>query len=389
MTGIQKLCDGLRTIAILAILLASAGNSDAARFGLSADARGNLLLKGQPFRGIGVNYYDAFARLLDTGKISEVDAGFRVLASNQIPFIRFSAGGYWPVNWGLYQTNRAEYFERLDRVVRLAETHEIGLIPSLFWHQPTISDLVGEPVSLWGDAASKTHEFMRTYTREVVTRYKNSPAIWAWEFGNEFNLPADLPNAAQHRPAIVPKLGTPATRSSQDDLSHKAIRVALEEFAREVRRHDADRLILSGNAFPRPSAWHQQHEGTWKSDSTEQRLEMLLSDNPSPVSTLSGRLYSTNDLVFLRPAMEKARQVGKPLIIGEFGAEGMMTEMATKQFQEWLDALDASGVPLAALWVFDFPHQKEWSITADNDRKEQLQVITRMNARWRGANRGL
>ena len=389
MTGIQKLCDGLRTIAILAVLLASAGNSDAARFGLSADAKGNLLLKGQPFRGIGVNYYDAFARLLDTGKFSEVDAGFRVLASNQIPFIRFSAGGYWPVNWGLYQTNRAEYFERLDRVVRLAETHEIGLIPSLFWHQPTISDLVGEPVSLWGDAASKTHEFMRTYTREVVTRYKNSPAIWAWEFGNEFNLPADLPNAAQHRPAIVPKLGTPATRSSQDDLSHKAIRVALEEFAREVRRHDADRLILSGNAFPRPSAWHQQHEGTWKSDSTEQRLEMLLSDNPSPVSTLSGRLYSTNDLVFLRPAMEKARQVGKPLIIGEFGAEGMMTEMATKQFQEWLDALDASGVPLAALWVFDFPHQKEWSITADNDRKEQLQVITRMNARWRGANRGL
>ena len=128
MTGIQKLCDGLRTIAILAILLASAGNSDAARFGLSADARGNLLLKGQPFRGIGVNYYDAFARLLDTGKISEVDAGFRVLASNQIPFIRFSAGGYWPMNWGLYQTNRMEYFERLDRVAGGMQAHWLATV---------------------------------------------------------------------------------------------------------------------------------------------------------------------------------------------------------------------------------------------------------------------
>jgi len=389
MTSFKYLARWCYGLVVISFLFETTANTAETNYGLSANSKGGLLLKGKSYRGIGVNYYDAFARLLENGKISEVEAGFRVLASNQIPFIRFSAGGYWPVNWGLYQTNRAEYFERLDHVVKLAETHEVGLIPSLFWHQPTISDLVGEPVSLWGDAASKTHELMRTYTREVVTRYKNSPAIWAWEFGNEFNLPADLPNAAQHRPAIVPKLGTPSTRSSRDDLSHRAIRVALEEFAREVRRHDADRLILSGNAFPRPSAWHQQHDGTWKSDSTEQRLEMLLADNPSPVSTLSGRLYSTNDLVFLRPAMEKARQVGKPLIIGEFGVEGMMTELATKQFQKWLDALDASGVPMAALWVFDFPHQKEWSITGDNDRKEQLQMITRMNARWRGANRGL
>ena len=95
---------------------------------------------------------------------------------------------------------------------------------------------------------------MRRYTREVVTRYKNSPAIWAWEFGNEINLSADLPNAAEHRPQIVHQLGTPKERSARDDLSHKDIRLALEEFAREVRRHYSTRLILSGNAFPRPTA---------------------------------------------------------------------------------------------------------------------------------------
>ena len=35
--------------------------------GLSAGPHGELRLNGKAFRGIGVNYYDAFARLLDDG----------------------------------------------------------------------------------------------------------------------------------------------------------------------------------------------------------------------------------------------------------------------------------------------------------------------------------
>lgn len=352
--------------------------------GLSAGPHGELLLNGKAFRGIGVNYYDAFVRLLGDGKVRDVEAGFRVLASNQIPFIRFSAGGYWPVNWRLYQTNRQEYFTRLDAVVKLAERQGIGLIPSLFWHQPTISDLVGEPVDQWGNAASQTHTFMRTYVREVLTRYRDSPAIWAWEFGNEFNLPADLPNAAEHRPPVHPTLGTAVSRSARDDLTHTHIRTALAEFAREVRRHDPHRLIISGNAFPRPSAWHQQHERSWKLDAPEQWAEMLAADNPAPIASLSGRLYSTNDLAALSPAMALSRQLGKPLLIGEFGVPGAVTDTAQRQFREWLDALDANGVPLAALWVFDFEGQaKDWNITAENSRREQLRLIAELNARWR------
>ena len=65
-------------------------------------------------------------------------------------------------------------------VVRVAEKHQLGLIPSLFWHQATVSDLVNEPLDQWGNPSSRTIEFMRGYTREVVTRLKDSPAIWAW-----------------------------------------------------------------------------------------------------------------------------------------------------------------------------------------------------------------
>ena len=273
--------------------------------------------------------------------------------------------------------------------MKLAEREGIGLIPSLFWHQPTVSDLVGEPVNQWGNSSSKTHAFMRAYAREVVIRYRKSPAIWAWGFGNEFNLPADLPNAAEHRAPVQPTLGTAASRSTRDDLTHADIRMALTEFAREVRRHDPHRLILSGNAFPRDSAWHQLHERNWKRDSPGQWAEMLSQDNPTPVSSLSGRLYSTNDLVRLAEAMAQSRQSGKPLLIGEFGVPGVITDATRQQFRELLEALDVNRVPLAALWVFDFNGQaQDWNVTAENQRREQLRSVAELNARWKAGRRG-
>ena len=42
--------------------------------------------------------------------------------------------------------------------------------------------IVGEAPSQMGNPQSKTTAFMKTYTREVVSRYKDSPAIWGWEF---------------------------------------------------------------------------------------------------------------------------------------------------------------------------------------------------------------
>ena len=61
-----------------------------------------------------------------------------------------------------------------------------------------------------------------------------------------------------------------------------------------------------------------------------------------------------------------------------------MTDPTRRQFREWLDALDTNEVPLAALWVFDFEGQaKDWNVTAENARREQLRLIAEMNARWR------
>lgn len=351
--------------------------------GLSVDAQGRLLLRGRAFRGLGVNYYDAFVRSLGSVPGRDVEAGFRVLAEHGIPFARFSAGGYWPVDWGLYRTNAAAHWERFDRVVAVAERTGVGLIPSLFWHPPTVSDLAGEPVDEWGNPGSATHRWMRAYTREVVTRYRRSPAVWAWEFGNEFNLPADLPNAAEHRPPTPPGSGTPSVRTERDDLTHRAMRVALAEFAREVRRHDPDRLILSGNAFPRPSAWHQMHERSWGRDDKHPWQSMLAGDNPGPVNTLSGRLYATTDLERLPWAAERAAAERRPLVVGEFGVPGEPTPEALRRLESMLDLLEANRVPLAALWVFDFDGQRhDWNVTADHPRALLLKAVAGRNAVW-------
>jgi inosine-uridine nucleoside N-ribohydrolase len=341
--------------------------------------------EGVRWRGIGVNYFDAFARTLKGPNDTSYDDGFRVLAEHKIPFARFMCTGFWPAEMKLYREDKQAYFKLLDGVVLSAQRHGIGLIPSLFWHMATVPDLVGEPCDQWGNPASKTHEFMRTYVREVVTRYQDSPAIWGWEFGNEYNLAADLPNAKEHLPPIVPRLGTPATRSDRDILTHEMIRTAFREFAKEVRRYDRTRIVCTGNSILRPSAWHQMHEGTWAKDSPEQFAEMLAGDNPDPVDTISVHIYpdAADRLV---EAARAAKASGKPLFVGEFGAPGEGSE-ARSQFESLLRRVEELEVPLAALWVFDYAGQTEWSVRADNSRGYQLRAIAEANARMvRAAN---
>ena len=382
----DRFCANSGLLFLIAVLvLGSTVLPAAASPGLCENERGVLLLNGAPFRGIGVNYYDAFTRTLGPTVRTDYDSGFQQLVARKIPFARFSAGGFWPADWKLYQTNRSEYFTRLDGVVQSAERHGIGLIPSLFWHLSAVPDLVGEPCNRWGDTNSRTLAFMRQYTREVVTRYARSPAIWGWEFGNEYNLAADLPNAAEHRPPVVPRLGTPQQRTAEDELTHAAVRVALRVFALEVRKHDLQRIIMSGNATPRTSAWHQAHEMSWKKDTPEQFAEMLAADNPSPMNTLCVRGYDlTNDLDRLAPAMRVAQAVKKPLFVGEFGVPGAPTAESRKHFAAILAAIETNHVPLSALWVFDFTSQaKDWNVTPTNDRCWQLDAIRQTNERMR------
>ncbi len=354
-----------------------------------------LMRDGRAFRGFGVNYFSAFSRTIRDAKDTSYVEGFRTLRRHGIPVVRFMCGGFWPRDWTLYRTDRPEYFRRLDAFVAAAEAEGIGLIPSLFWHLSTFPDLAGEPMDQLGNVESKTHALLRTYIREVVGRYKDSPAIWAWEVGNEYALAADLPNASKHRPKIVPQLGTPKTRSERDDVTSKHVVTVLAACAKEVRKLDPHRAILSGNALPRPHAWHNTAERSWKADTEAQFREVLLRDNPNPIDTVSVHVYPgarTGAFAdrkvdmggLLKATAAAAAGAGKPLIVGEFGVDvskqGPAAERAA--FEKLLGDVEAARPALALLWVFDHSGQDgSWNVTADHARAYQLKLIGEANRR--------
>lgn len=364
-------------------------------------SKGRLLRDGRAYRAIGINYFSAFIRCLDDPADTSYRDGFKVLAEHGIPFVRFAASGFWPNQWELYFSDRTRYWELFDGVVGAAEEAGIGLIPSLFWYFATPPDLANEPCDQWGNPASNTIKLMRAYTTAVVSRYLDSPAILAWEFGNELNLRVDLPNAADHRPWVAPNRGTAYSRSERDDLTREMMLVALAEFARSVRAVDSRRMIISGNSIPRPAAYHLHSEGEWTQDSAAEYAAMLSGANPEPIDSLSIHLYPHVKGQYFadRPAgirdilelsMQTAAEAGKPLFVGEWGAPSPESpdkaagESEGLAFREILDAVVELGVPLSAAWVFDLPSQEgEWNISVDNSRAYMLQLIGETNARLR------
>lgn len=363
---------------------------------------GKFYKDGRVFHGVGINYVTAFMQKLGLeGKPPNLNdrshrEGFEVLSSYDIPFIRFNAGGFFPREWASYLENKDAYFAAMDVLVADAEATGIGLIPSLFWYFPTVPDLVGEPVDQWGNPNSQTHAFMRQYTTEMVRRYKDSPAIWAWEFGNEYLHEANLPDPHHGLGWVVPEFGTPTERSARDKMYRKNIYRAYQAFAQTVRAIDPTRPILSGDTMPRPGAQHITLHGSWGTDSQEEWEQIFLRDNQF-MDALSSHFYyfsltdKHHDVGYMHYGPEQqmrfmqaiAQRAGKPLFVGEFGPQGKDKSRAEedRQFQLMLDLMVSYKVPLSALWNFDFEHvdQTHWNITKDNHRSYMLQALQAAN----------
>ena len=354
---------------------------------------GVLTRKGKPYRAIGANYFDLFFRRLLDSKDTSYREGLIKLSEAKIPFVRFNCNGYWPTEWKLYMTDKKEFFNQLDDVVKTAEKYNVGLIPSLFFHNPTVIDLVGEHIDQFGNTNSKSIKLIREFTTDVVTRYKDSPAIWGWEFGNEGSLGVDLPNASEQRPPVWTVLGTASNRTERDEITSGHLLTAYKEFAKTVRKYDKDRIIISGNCEPRFCAWHNTKERSWKEDSPQQFGEIFLRDNPDPMDTLTVRLYpgkidkypsgakNVDDLT--RIMMNWSVKAKKPLFIGEFGAQNSLgKKKMRKVYEEIIAAIEKNNVPLSAFWVYDLPGQdEEWNITFANDRAYMIQMVIEANER--------
>lgn len=329
---------------------------------------GRLMHSGKPYRGMGVNFFQAFNVLIKKPDNRDFVEGFRILRDNYgIPFVRLAGSPFAHAEWKLYDRNPQEYFRRMDLVVAEAEKTGLGLIPSLFWSTVSVPDYLDEPVSAIGNPDSKTRAFMRRYATDIATRYKNSPAIWGWEIGNEYMLGADLPKL-NHLPPK--KIGTNQVRTAADKLTRADILSLYGDIYKTLRQIDPERIIVTGDSRTRASAWHNHYQDSWGSDTPEQWVEMFNKDTPDEFGVVSVHLYPGMDGdCFKNPkdppkkatgvsleeifkvVVGEARKRGKIVWCGEFGDEGSTPE-SRAMIDRMIRIIEDNGIELSAPWNF-------------------------------------
>ncbi len=352
----------------------------ASSLGLTVGRDGVLLRHGTPYRGIGVNYYDAFVRKLRNPADDTYEAGFAQLGAHGIPFARLSIGGFRGSDFQLYVSDKSEYFRRLDRLVQTAEKSHVGLIPSLFWNISAVSEIVHESPERWADKSSETRQFMRKFTRDVVSHYSDSPTIWGWEFSCELSLPVDM------------KPGT-----AKYPLSYDTFRSAALDFAQVVRAIDSERMVLTGNSLPRPAAYHNASGGGRGPDTENQFGQILLRDNPGPYNPICihaspanvGPYFADRHVSYqelLAACVRFGATAGKAVYLEEFiprpknpGSSPLPGER--EYFLNELAAIERSNISLASVWVYDrkLANDEAFNLTFDNERSYMLQEIAKFD----------
>ncbi|MFA6174538.1 MAG: prolyl oligopeptidase family serine peptidase [Kiritimatiellales bacterium] len=360
-------------------------------------------------RAFGVNWYDAFTRYMEDVTNRSFVAGFDYLAAHGIPAARVHTRGD-PAGWSLYFNDKAEYYRRLDDFIQQAEQHGVGLLLDLIGGVNQPGELVDDAVAagyivpgvdfnppvplnrdVYGTATyaeyrtdlaredSGSSAFIAYYTKELVSRYKDSPAVWGWEFANEANNNVDLPNMATARPEANPALGyflrrddaTVPAWTSKDDITREHIRAAKMNFARAVRSVDSWRFISSGDSRPRQSAYNNWKYHRWTVDTRAEIVQVLPMDNPSPMNTVSLHIYQPTDpyfadnpvsiapvtgdyAAFMTFFKQQCDLMGQPMLVGEWGARGDGTSADEKTtFHRFAQALIDTGVQMSLLWDFD------------------------------------
>lgn len=339
---------------------------------------------------IGVNCFDLFyGNLVDPKRVRKPGERIRELADAGIPFIRFAASPFWPNEWRIYKQQRSRYLDLLAEVNREAASAGMGLVPSIFWNPASVSDFVGEPTSAWIRAESKTQDFAKDYVADVLKAMGGSSSVLFWEFGNEFNLNLDLPDARRWWPKVNQEMGTPARRTEADVITTVGYQALQESFCHWIKSDMPGARVSTGADRPHPHAFNLS-VGKSSPDTREQFRRAVQMANPACAEVASLHLYpdkvgayfnKTSDVrSVLQEAREATRQTSQLLFLGEFGVADKGPENIQRQiFSEFLEAIQSAQVDLAALWVYDFHYQPEISVTLRNERAWQLHEVLRWN----------
>ena len=331
--------------------------------GLHVSESGTIYLAGNKFYGYGINMFSTFLFHLNNLYNEKYDSknptimnktaykdDFALCKAYNIPIVRIPFSTWGVEGYKYFDNDRDRFFKAMDDIVAEAEKNHIGIIASLLWNQDALPYYVQEKRASYGDINSRIMEYAKEYASAIVERYKDSPAIFGWEIGNEYNLCADLTDmyCRNYTPGSIFKVGEYFT--FMDYYSSGELQIFYKEIGSLIRSIDPDRMITTGNGENRNFAYasHQSSENMdeahywpidWTASTREQFMEMLDYFTPDPIDTICfhfqhGSLGDENAHLtfqhylaegtmdtgeYLKVYVEAGKKYKKGVFFGEFG----------------------------------------------------------------------
>lgn len=378
---------------------------------------------GRVFRGLGINHYALALNELDdmgVGGIGGYSADMTAIKQTWgLPFIRCSFGWYYRTSWyNNYYLNKTAYFAKLDLIVSKAEELGVGLIPSLFWSLRGFCDMTFDvygtlsPMSALSNKSSNAWLLASTFITEIVTRYKSSPAIWAWSLGNEIASSCGpeyfstwIPDGSSQ--AFLNWGARPGggTYTASDMMTMQQYRVFTQNCIELIHSIDTyGRFISSGNALGNSFAVGAQTASTATADTLAQWNSSVLSMpwvkyrdfnfdtvccHAYPQSLVNGTFFNgsektNSELIALHKGWADA--ANRPFFLEEFGAtyhgdpvDQISTDLTTEtdNFNAALSAISANNIQLASAWNYggNFAGGSAWMKWKMSDPAKQYQLV--------------
>ena len=318
--------------------------------------KGVVKLNGAPFYGVGTNYYDLATRQLYDALAPTFDKGVKNVKSYGIPVLRVRFSSWGGEGMSFFWNDREVYWRVMDQAVRLCEQYQIGIIAVLAWNVSPYAANGETPGHLLKNPDSEGYKKMLTYMEAVVKRYRNSPAIWGWEIGNEYNLATDLDKA----------------NGTNYEITADILAAHYKRITPLIASWDGyGRIINHGHSQNRHAAWNLYHNGSWTADTVEQTEEMLKIYDTPEMSVTSIHVYQQKQTYggqsvkiseYVAKLVDVCKRMGKPLYIGEYcddtvnGITGAnwteeVEKKARARFAALHNAVIGNDVQLSFIWA--------------------------------------
>lgn len=321
------------------------GEAPSSQLGLYVE-NGKVMLGGKEFYGIGTNYHDAAFRYVTNPLCDDIDVGLENLVEHKIPYIRVRFSSYGGEGMDTYKNDPVSFYRELDKCVEFCEKYNIGIIAVVVWTTLPYNNPDKEPLNnFFSTPDGQGFKDMVNYVKDIVNRYKNSPAIWGWEIGNEFNLAC---NVAPH------------------NLDPEIAGAFIEYMANVIRKEDGSRRCINhGNSQNRWASYHLWKQGVWDYDTRDQIKEMLEIYDSENIDITSTHVYNLEQYdgyaqtatieEYLKYIGDFCKEMGKPLYVGEYCDDEPFESMdvSKQKFRGLHDAVVNAGVQLGTIWYYD------------------------------------